>query len=427
MALGSSKKLADSPLTGESRELDLSILMQSASDTQRQSWDLFLSLLKQAVAARCDHMTIEPDSNCWRIRFFAADSNFEQIEYEFLELQRLTQTILSQTCLSDADNGLLHPLMASVNGKRYLIRLRHLQATTSVMLSVTIDPWQPMPSTLNDLQLPGSIDRKIRRWIGKPGAWLTIAGPSIQLNTKSQLAVIQAIAAPETRLLYVAREQPYSLPRISQIALHGIKEQHQEIIWQQALAMSFDVIALDSVNDRWLQPLTRLGDSVSSVINTIRADQTAQVMHRLQSLKLSSYRFVEGPTALLMQHPVRLQCEHCKVPDNPTPSQNAWLNSWLQPDNNIKNWIGANDDNFMLSSGCAECNQTGLDNWTTVYEWLEFNPEVSAAINDGHWQAATSLLQLQQTAVQSIFKLARQGSISLLEARRAIDPISHLH
>lgn len=399
--------------------------MQSATEAQRRSWDLFLSLLTQATAARCDHITLEPDSNCWRIRFFAADSNIEQIEYEFLELQRLIETLLSQTCLDDVTSGQLQPLIASVNGQRYLIRLRHLQAKNGVMLSAMIDAWRPMPSTLNDLQLPDPIDRKIRRWIEKPGAWLTVAGPCMRLNTKSQLAVIQAIAAPETRLLYVAREQPYSLPRISQIALHDIKEQQQEIIWQQALAMSFNAIALDGVSDSWLQPLTRLSDSVSSVINTIRADHVAQVMCRLQALKLSNYRFVEGPVALLMQYPVRLHCEHCKAPDNPTPSQQAWLDSWLQPDNSIQNWIGENDNNYMIASGCKECNQTGLDNWATIYEWLEFNPEVGAAINDGHWQAAASLLQLQQTAVRSIFKLLRQGSISLVEAKRVLGPICH--
>jgi MSHA biogenesis protein MshE len=217
----------------------------------------------------------------------------------------------------------------------------------------------------------------------------------------------------------------YSLPRISQIALQGVPVQHQEIIWQQALSMSFDTIALDSVNDNWLQPLARLSDSVSTVINTICADRAVQVMHRLKGLKLSNYRFVESATAVLMQYPVRLHCEHCKAPKKPTPEQQAWLDTWLKPDNSIQSWIGTNSDNFMMAEGCEHCHHTGLSGWTTVYEWLEFNPEIRAAINDGHWQTATSFIQLQQTAVQSVFKLARQGSISLAEAKRVLDPISH--
>jgi len=192
------------------------------------------------------------------------------------------------------------------------------------------------------------------------------------------------------------------------------------VVWQQALGAAFNGFVLDGVPERWLQSLCNISDREATVIHTVNANNTALALRRLQSLQLNQSRFAQGRTALLMQYPVRLQCEHCISPDNNTQSHQHWLNDWLEPDDTVESWINPRYKGFMQAEGCEHCHQTGLAQWSTIYEWLEFNDEIQSAIGENTWQSASSLLQLQQTVVQSVFKLARQGAISLHEAKRLL-------
>lgn len=425
MAPSSINNLAVSQLQDTERELDLSLLLQAATGQQKAGWEMLLQLLRQALEYRCDHLTIEPDHSCWRTRYFAADRNIEQIEYEFASLQLLCSNLTSALNHPSGEPGRLRSVLAQVEQQRYLVQVFQLPCVDGSVFSLTIEPWQPMPCSLNELQLPAAIDRRIRHWLSGKGGWLAVAGPSTRLNARGQLALMQALAAPETRLLHVAHNQQYSLPRINQIALRDTEEQHHDIVWQQALAMPFDGYILNGVRDRWLQSLANISERDATVIHTVSADNTTLTLRRLQALQINQSRFAQGRTAILMQYPVRLQCEQCKCPDNNTQTHQTWLNEWLEPDDTIEAWINPRYKGFMASSGCKHCYNTGLAGWATIYEWLEFNAEIKTAISEDSWQTASSLLQLQQTVVQSAFNLARQGLISLTEAKRLLGPVSH--
>ena len=425
MAPSNTSSLAVPQLQETAREQDLSLLLQSASAEQKIGWEQLSQLLRQALEHRCDQITIEPEQSCWRTRFFALDKSVEQIEYEVAALEQLANNLSTNLKLPSDDSGRLHSVLARVDQKRYQILVSQLPSVDGTMFTLTIEPWQPMPSSFNELQLPTEIDRRIRHWLSAKGGWLAVAGPSSRLNVRGQLALLQAVSAPEARVLHVAQDHRYSLPRINQIALRDIKEQHRDIVWQQALDTPFDSFILDGVRDRWLQSLANISAPEATVIHTVSADNTSLALRRLQALQLNQTRFAQGSTAILMQYPVRLQCEDCKCPNTNAQSHHSWLNEWLEPDNTIEAWVNPRYKGFMSSPGCEQCHHTGLADWTTIYEWLEFSEDIKTAIQEGSWETAHSLLQLQQTVVQSVFKLARQGSISLTEAKRLLGPVSH--
>lgn len=426
MAPGSSINLAVSQLQETTRELDLTLLLQDASAEQKVGWELLSQLLRQALENRCDQVRIEPEQSCWRIRFFAADKHLEQIEYDVAPLQQLANNLSTGLKPLSDDSGRLHSVLARVNMQRYVIMVSQLPGVDGVMFTLSIEPWQPMPSSFNELQLPSEIDRRIRNWLSAKGGWLAVAGPSSKHNVRGQLALLQALSAPEFRVLHIAHDQRYSLPRINQIALHDIEDQYRDTVWQQALSTPFDGYILDGVPDRWLQSLANISAPHATVIHTVSADNSVIALSRLRALQLNQSRFAQGRTAILMHYPVRLQCEHCKCPDNNARTHQSWLNDWLEPDDTIEAWVNPRYKGFMSAPGCRLCHHSGLAEWTTIYELLEFNEEIKSAIREDSWQTAHSLLQLQQTIVRSIFKLAREGSISLTEAKRLLGPVTHV-
>lgn len=165
MAPGSSHNLAVSALQESTRELDLALLLQSASAEQKLGWELLLQLLYQALEYRCDQITLEPEQSAWRTRFFSADKNVEQIEYDFASLQQLANNLSNILKPPADDSGRLHSVLARVDKQRYLVTVTQLPGVDGVMFSLTMEPWQPMPSSLNELRLPAEIDRRIREYL----------------------------------------------------------------------------------------------------------------------------------------------------------------------------------------------------------------------------------------------------------------------
>ena len=196
VAPGSSINLAVSQLQETTRELDLSLLIQGASVEQKVGWDLLSRLLRQALEYRCDQITIEPEQSCWRTRFFAGDKNVEQIEYDVASLQQLANNLSARLKPLSNESGRLHSVLARVDKQRYLIIVTQLPGVDGVMFTLTMEPWQPMPSSFNELQLPSEIDRRIRHWLSAKGGWLAVAGPSSRLNVRGQLALLQAVSTP---------------------------------------------------------------------------------------------------------------------------------------------------------------------------------------------------------------------------------------
>ncbi len=420
-----SNNLAITQVQPKQAEPDLTWLQNNANSRSRPAWEHLALLLKLCLMQRCDGFTIEPDQACWRLRFFAADAALEQIEHNVERFRLLTEAVCSELEIADKP-GELRSLRASVAGARYWVQVQQLDSADGKLLKFFIEPWRPAPLSMNDMRLPPSIDKQLRSWIHEPAGWLTLAGPSAKLNTTGLIGLIQLMTAPEHRLLYASRHHPYSLPRVNQISLSGVKESHESVMLQQAMSMSFDAFALDGVSDRWLHSVTNLSDRMSTVVHTINADNTQQTIKRLQALQLSQNRYGQTQTAILMQYPVRLLCDACKAPARLSRTEQVWLNQWLAPDIQIERYITTPENEYMAAIGCEDCHGTGRAEWATLYEWLEFNTEITLALQAGNWQTASSLLQLQQSIVLGVFKLARRGSISIEEAQRVLKPLSHI-
>jgi len=170
--------------SAQPRELDLALLQQAADGPQKAGWEKLTQLLHQAIQHRCDQVTIEPDADCWRIRFRADDINIEQIETELTQLQQLSDNLSVES----------QSILARVDQQRYLVEIIDIPCVEGSMYTLTLEPWQPLPHSLNDLQLPSAIDRRIRHWLSSQGGWLAVAGPSSRLNSRGQLALLQALS-----------------------------------------------------------------------------------------------------------------------------------------------------------------------------------------------------------------------------------------
>jgi general secretion pathway protein E len=129
-------------------------------------------------------------------------------------------------------------------------------------------------------------------------------------------------------------------------------------------------------------------------------------------MQVDTYAFVAALNAILAQRLLRIVCEHCAEPVQ--PSAELLDRSGLQP-GAVSGW------RFRSGRGCANCRGTGYKGRRAVGELLVLNDELREAI-----VARAPARRLKELALAGGSKLIRtaalelvqQGATTLLEANR---------
>jgi type IV pilus assembly protein PilB len=144
------------------------------------------------------------------------------------------------------------------------------------------------------------------------------------------------------------------------------------------------------------------------LLSTLHTNSAATTVTRLLDLGIESYLLRSSLLAVMAQRLVRLTCDHCREPEVVPAHVRETLG------------VGA-AELFYHGRGCSLCGGLGVYKRQAVYELLVVTPAIRRLIVD---EAQAELLE--QTAIeegmipitQAAIALAREGRISLAEARR---------
>jgi MSHA biogenesis protein MshE len=116
--------------------------------------------------------------------------------------------------------------------------------------------------------------------------------------------------------------------------------------------------------------------------------------------------------AVIAQRLVRLNCQDCLAPHSPTPQEQSWLESMLEPGDTVAPKRGL---------GCSTCNGTGYSGRQGVYELLEMDAALTHAASHsdpaGFLRTARERMKGHTMAFHAL-QMVRAGKTSLAEALR---------
>ena len=110
------------------------------------------------------------------------------------------------------------------------------------------------------------------------------------------------------------------------------------------------------------------------VLSTLHTNDVLSTPIRLLDMGIPRYMVALSLQLVMAQRLVRVVCESCRQPHAPTPTEHAWLLDALKG--------YKNEPRAFKGVGCEQCNMTGYQGRTGVYEFLEMTTDIVDALND---------------------------------------------
>jgi MSHA biogenesis protein MshE len=149
------------------------------------------------------------------------------------------------------------------------------------------------------------------------------------------------------------------------------------------------------------------------VLSTLHTNDAQSTPLRLMDMGVPRYMVGSSLQAVLAQRLVRVICESCSMPYQPTPTEIEWLRAELADK--------AEAGHYFHGKGCSHCNGMGYRGRTGVYELLEMSSAVVDAANHpdpAHFLKAAAAQMAGNTLRRHAVQLVVEGRTTVAEAMR---------
>ena len=147
------------------------------------------------------------------------------------------------------------------------------------------------------------------------------------------------------------------------------------------------------------------------VLSTLHTNSAISTITRLMDIGASGYLLASSLLGIIAQRLVRKICQNCATPATLNMQQKSWLEG-----RGITEHQG-----FTTGKGCERCNQTGYRGRTGIYQLLEINAAMAAALRVDdlpEFITAVNASGSHATLANLVIQSALEGVTSLDEAIR---------
>lgn len=339
---------------------------------------LIHTVFDEALRTRASDIHIEPEEKTLRIRFRIDGVLHVQTEADIKVASALALRLKLMSGLDISEKRL-------PQDGRFHIKVRN----ASVDIRISTLPTQYGESVvmrllnqnngllrLDSIAMPPVVLEALRRSIHKPSGIVLVTGPTGSGKTTTLYAALNDLNSTERKIITVEDPVEYRLPGINQVQVLEKIDLSFGRVLRAALRQDPDVILVGEMRDQETAEIgMRAAMTGHLVLSTLHTNDVLSTPVRLLDMGVPRYMVALSLQLVMAQRLVRVVCEHCRKPHEPTPAEHSWLRVSLgQVDQLPAVYAG---------TGCTQCNMTGYQGRTGVYEFLEMTNEVVDAINDG--------------------------------------------
>ena len=267
---------------------------------------------------------------------------------------------------------------------------------------------------LDRLGMPPNMVVRFRAILARASGMVLVTGPTGSGKTTTLYAAISELNTPEVKIITVEDPVEYRLHGISQVQVHEKIDLSFTRILRSALRQDPDIIFVGEMRDAETAQIgLRAAITGHLVLSTLHTKDAASTPARLNDMGAPSFMIASSLQSVVAQRLVRVICESCAAPYQPTPQEIEWMRSAAGR--------VPGDAAFKKGRGCSRCNATGLKGRTGIYEMLEMTGPLVEAASRNDFVEFTRLARVQmtgQTFVQHGLALALAGKTTLAEVMR---------
>ena len=253
-------------------------------------------------------------------------------------------------------------IMPTVHGEDAVIRILDKEQINDQFRDLRLDVVGFLP---RDLQ-------NFRRYIAEPYGMVLVTGPTGSGKTTTLYAALNEIRNEEDKIITIEDPVEYQLHGITQIPVNEKKGLTFARGLRSILRHDPDKIMVGEIRDNeTAQIAIQSALTGHLVFTTVHANNVIDVIGRFLNMGVEPYNFVSSLNCVLAQRLVRMLCDVCKRPYQ--PSEDELLESGLKPSEH-------GERTFYMSVGCDACNHTGYRGRTAIHELLNLSDNIREMI-----------------------------------------------
>ncbi len=336
---------------------------------------LLQMLFEDAVQMKASDIHIEPDEKVLRLRQRIDGVLNEQLIKETRIASALVMRLKIMAGLDISEKRLPQDGRFNIRVKNHSLDVRvstmPVQFGESVVLRL-LDQSAGVFS-LDRTGMPADMLARFRTLLQRPHGIVLVTGPTGSGKTTTLYAGLSELNSPEKKIITVEDPVEYRLPRISQVQVNPKIELTFARVLRAALRQDPDIVLVGEIRDRETAEIAlRAALTGHLVLSTLHTNDAMTSPLRLIDMGAEPFLVANALNAVLAQRLVRRVCEHCREEHLPEERERHWLEGISgQP---------LAGRRFVRGSGCHQCHNTGYLGRIGVYELLEIDAPLAAAL-----------------------------------------------
>jgi type IV pilus assembly protein PilB len=327
-------------------------------------------VISEAVQARASDIHIEPFENRIRVRYRIDGMLIERDSPPRRLLGAILSRIKILAKLDIAERRRTQDgrIKVTVGEKELDLRVSIIPTSHGQSIVMRILDKDNIRVGLKQLGFGEDDFLKFRQLIQRPNGIILVTGPTGSGKTTSLYAALNALNTPDRKIITAEDPVEYYLPGVNQVEIrHDIGLDFARVI-RAMLRQAPNVILVGEMRDL---ETAQMGIQASLtghlVFSTLHTNDAPSAITRLIDMGVPAYLVASSVVAIMAQRLVRVVCQKCKQPYNPSEAT-------LQAAGVTPEMIAR--ANFSRGKGCGNCQGSGFRGRLGIYELMLMSSKV---------------------------------------------------
>jgi MSHA biogenesis protein MshE len=382
---------------------------------------LLQSVFEDAVQMRASDVHIEPDEHLLRIRQRIDGVLQENVLKEnkiasamVLRLKLMAGLDISEKRLPQDGRFNLQIKGHSIDVRMSTMPVQHGESVVMRLLDQSAGLL-----SLDETGMPADLVARVRHQISRPHGMVLVTGPTGSGKTTTLYGALSELNQSSKKIITVEDPVEYRLPRVNQVQVNSKINLTFSGVLRTALRQDPDILMVGEMRDHETVEIGLRGALTGHlVLSTLHTNDAITSALRLMDMGAAGFLVGSSLRAVIAQRLVRKICDKCQEEYQPSSQEKLWL-THLAGD-------VAKTATFKQGKGCQTCQYTGYKGRIGVFELLEMNEPMMAALKREDAESFTEHSKANPTFTPlavAAFNYASQGITTVEEVLRLVEII----
>lgn len=232
-------------------------------------------------------------------------------------------------------------------------------------------------------------------FIRQPNGIILVAGPTGSGKTTTLYSSLRTLASPDVNIVTIEDPIEMVLEEFNQVGVQKSIDVTFSTVLRNILRQDPDIIMIGEIRDReTAENAIQAALTGHLVLSTLHTNDAASSITRLLDLGVPYFLLASTLIGINAQRLVRILCSECKRKRLMTVAERDYLE------------LGDEDVTIWEGAGCNDCRGTGYRGRTGIFEVLDVNSRIKAALSSN-----VDLATLNEIAGQDGMSSLRESAI----------------